>query len=198
MAKSVEITTTFKCNWTCDYCLVDTHNQPDHPFEKVLEEVNAIEPGTEVTFSGGEPGLLKREQLEQIIKILKDKDCPLDLLTNGLFIRRHEPLLKEFGIVMYHCIQDMNKDIEIEFPDLDQNHIRYTVIAESHNLTDGSLLRVMDKYPHIRFQVFPETRYKRKSNLALFSKFLREHADRLFPNNLYEVSCKITRAWGER
>ena len=63
----------------------------------MLHRVEAIEPNSEVTFSGGEPGILNRKQLELLIKILKDKNCVIDLLTNGLFFKRHMPLVHEFG-----------------------------------------------------------------------------------------------------
>ena len=27
--KEIEIVVTYKCNWNCSYCCVDTHNQPE-------------------------------------------------------------------------------------------------------------------------------------------------------------------------
>lgn len=191
MTKEVELPLTNKCNWNCDYCVADIHNQPELPFEEVLRRVYAIEPGTEVTFGGGEPGLLKREQLELIIKILKDKGCVIDLLTNGLFFRKHMPLVHEFGKIHYHCVEYLPDDIE--FPDLKLDHVAYALVVTDTNFIDGSIMQMVNKYPHIKFLLLPDVRSQRKINLNMMMNFLNKHGDLFHPGSLQEFVTVVAR-----
>ena len=191
MAKEVELPLTNKCNWHCDYCVADIHNQPELPFDEVLRRVNAIDPGSEVTFGGGEPGLLKREQLEQLIKILKDKGCVVDLLTNGLFFKRHMELVHEFGKIHYHCVEYLDHDIE--FPNLNLPHVFYALVVTDTNFLDGSILRMINKYPHIKFLLLPDVRSQRKVNLNLMMKFFKEHGESFHPFSLDEFVTVVAR-----
>lgn len=189
--KEVELPLTNKCNWHCDYCVADIHNQPELPYEEVLRRVNAIEPGTEVTFGGGEPGLLKREQLEELIKILKDKGCVIDLLTNGLFFRRHMELAQEFGKIHYHCVEYLPD--EIEFPNLPFEHVFYALVVTNTNFLDGSIHTMISKYPHIKFLLLPDVRSQKKINLNLMMEFFKEHGDKIHPFSLDEFITVVAR-----
>jgi organic radical activating enzyme len=188
----VELPLTYKCNWTCDYCLVDTHNQPDIEFTDLLQTVEDIEPFSEVTFSGGEPGLLPRAKLEMLISILKEKQCVIDLVTNGLFIKKHNELLSEFGEIIYHCVEKLTDDIA--FPDLDQDKIIYAIVALNDDFADGSVVALMNRYPHIRFLLTPELRKGMKSDIAQFQKFVNDHKDRLHPRTMSEFIRNISKA----
>jgi len=187
----VELPLTYKCNWRCDYCLVDTHNQPPVDFDLLLERVKGFAPNTEVTFSGGEPGLLPRAKLELIISILKEKNCTIDLVTNGLFMKKHPELLPEIGEVLYHCVENLTDDIE--FPDLDQDRFIYVAIAFDDDFLNGTLVDLMDRYPHIRFLVSPELRPGMKSDMVLFRNFVKEHKDRLHPRTMSEYIRNISK-----
>lgn len=189
--KEVELPLTFKCNWRCEYCVAYTHEQPDRPFEEVLQQVKDMDPFTEVTFSGGEPGLLKREQLELLISILQEKQCPLDLLTNGLFFKRHEPLVRHFGKIHYHCVEYLPG--EIEFPNLPYDNVTYGLVVTDDNFTDGSINYMIDKYPHIKFLLLPDVRQRHKVNLNLLMKFINEHGSLLHPNSLSEFITVVSR-----
>lgn len=189
--KEIELPLTNKCNWFCDYCVADIHNQPELPFEEVLKRVNAIEPGTEVTFGGGEPGLLKREELELIIKILKDKGCVIDLLTNGTFFRRHEPLVHEFGKIHYHCVEYLPGDIE--FPNLPYDHVFYGLVVRNGDFISGNIHIMINKYPHIKFLLLPDVRSQKKINLNLMMKFFNEHGDKVHPFSLDEFITVVAR-----
>jgi organic radical activating enzyme len=197
MAKeSIELFVTNRCNWFCDYCLVDTHNQPDKSFEDVMIDVHSIPAESEVTLSGGEPGLLSRSQLTEILETLKAKNCVIDLLTNGTFIRKYSDMLHYFDTILYHCLEYLT-DEEIEYPKLDQTKVKYILVTENENLEDGTLLNVMNKYTHIKFLIFPEARPRRKINMIKLYRFVTEHKDRLYPNTLEEIAYKLRRSWGE-
>ena len=193
--KSVELILTFKCDWDCDYCLVDTHNQPNKPFEDVVAEAEAIEPYTEVTLSGGETGSLTKAKLKKIIKILKDKHCVIDLLTNGLFIKKHPELLDNFEEVLYHCVEYLDHDIQ--FPDLDQKKFLYIIIATNDTLKDGSILRFIERYPHIKFIVLPDTRGQRRIDFNLMNNFIRDNKDKIHERTMHEWKQDMLRVWGE-
>jgi organic radical activating enzyme len=191
MTKEIELPLTNKCNWHCDYCVADIHNQPELPFDEVLRRVNAIEPGTEVTFGGGEPGLLKREQLELLIKILKEKDCVIDLLTNGLFFRRHMPLAHVFGKIHYHCVEYLPD--EIEFPNLEMDHVFYALVVTNTNFLDGSIHTMINNYPHIKFLLLPDVRSQKKIDLNLMMNFMKTHGDKIHPGSLQEFVTVVAR-----
>lgn len=189
--KEIELPLTNRCNWFCDYCVADIHNQPELPFEEVLKKVNEIEQGTEVTFGGGEPGILKREQLELIIKILKEKDCVIDLLTNGLFFKKHMPLAKEFGKIHYHCVEYLPG--EIEFPKLDLDNVFYGLVVLDRNFLDGSIHTMIERYSHIKFLLLPDVRAQRKVDLNLMMKFFKEHGHKVHPGSLDEFVTVVAR-----
>jgi organic radical activating enzyme len=191
MPKEVELALTYKCNWHCDYCISYTHSQPFLPFEEVLKRTKKIEPGTEVTFGGGEPGLLKRTQLEELIKILKEKNCPIDLLTNGLFFKRHMPLVHEFGKIHYHCVEYLPG--EIEFPDLNLKDVHYSLVVVDENFINGSIHNMIERYPHIKFLLLPDVRPQHKINLNLMMDFFGEHGHKVHPDSLKEFVTVISR-----
>jgi organic radical activating enzyme len=191
MIKEIELALTNKCNWHCDYCVADIHNQPELPYEEVLRTVQAIEPGTEVTFGGGEPGLLKREQLVELITILKAKGCVIDLLTNGMFFKRHMELVHEFGKIHYHCVEYLPD--EIEFPDLKLDHVFYGLVVTNTNFLDGSIHEMLNRYKHIKFLLLPDVRSQKKINLNLMMSFFNEHGDKVHPYSLNEFITVVSR-----
>lgn len=188
---SYELLLTYKCNWFCDYCLIDTHNQPRLPFEKVLKEAHRIPPNSEVTLTGGEPGLLSKSKLRQVIDILKAKDCDIDILTNGVLFKKHWDLVYEFGEVIYHCVEYLGEDIE--YPDLDQSVVTYILVIGDENLRDGSIINMIEKYPHIKFLLLPDVRPQRKINLNLFMNFMKEHKDKVHPRTMEDFVVDISR-----
>jgi len=192
---SVELILTFKCDWHCDYCLVDTHNQPLKTFDEVVAEAESYEPYTEVTLSGGETGLMSKAKLTKIIDILKAKHCPIDLLTNGLFIKKHPELLHHFEEVLYHCVEYLGDDIQ--FPNLDQSKFLYILVVTNDNLKDDSILRMIDKYPHIKFVILPDTRSQRRIDFNLMNNFIKQHKDKIHERTMHEWAQDMCRTWGE-
>jgi organic radical activating enzyme len=197
-AAGVELIVTFKCDWTCEYCLVDTHNQIERPFSEVREDAINIVPGTEVTFAGGETGMLPRRHLVELINILKSKGCDLDLLTNGLFIKKHEPLLEHFNEVWYHCVEYLTDEHSITYPELDQSKFVYILVAIDDDLESGSLARMMDRYPHIKFLVLPDNRRSHRVSLNAFRSFMKTYKDRVHERTMSEWLIDLGRTWGDR
>jgi organic radical activating enzyme len=125
---------TYKCNWKCDYCIVDTHNQPDITDKKLDLLISEIPRGSEVNISGGEPGLLSLTKINEILQKLKNKDChPISVMTNGLFLDRYYnemyDIIDEFN---YHCSEDFIKDPVI-YNDPDSK-INYLAVVTDNNL----------------------------------------------------------------
>jgi len=197
-ASGVELVITYKCDWDCSYCLIDTHNQPNRPYKEVKEDAIKIPSNTEVTLSGGETGLMPRRQLVELIDILKSKNCDLDLLTNGLFIKKHLDLLSNFKEVFYHCVEYLTDEHSIKYPDLDQNKFVYILVVIDEDLESGSLIRMMDRYPHIKFLVLPDTRRSHKISLIKFRKFITQYKDRVHERTLSEFLIDLARTWGDR
>ena len=53
--------------------------------QEVLSLLENVESGSEVTLSGGEPGLCERKFIFKIFRILLEKNTKIKVNTNGLF-----------------------------------------------------------------------------------------------------------------
>lgn len=98
---------TYECNWFCPYCVCDTHSQLKRSFETVLEKLKEVENDSILSLSGGEPGMLSEDQLKQIVKIAKEKNCRLEVITNGT-IFNYPKICKDIDLFYYHCSIDLN------------------------------------------------------------------------------------------
>ncbi len=107
--KEIELVVTYDCNWHCDYCCVDTHNKPEITLEDLQAKLEKVTPGYNVTLSGGEVGMLSYNKLAMIIDKLQQKNCPISLNTNGLFLDKYPELIKHFEYILYHCSEDLIK-----------------------------------------------------------------------------------------
>lgn len=148
--KDYELIITYKCNWDCEYCCVDTHsrNEPSNIFSKI----ELIEENSLVTLSGGEPGMLSRKKIISIIDKLLLKKCTICLNTNGLFIKKYKDLLKYFDKINYHISQ--NVDINDKFTILESYYnVDYILIIHDMNYKNIELF--FEKYPNILFNVIP-------------------------------------------
>lgn len=87
------------CNAACFYCSVHSDfydgikKSDDYdslPIIKKLIKDNRITQNSFIAFMGGEPTML--EEFPQILKLLLEKNCRLEVLTNGI---KYEPLISE-------------------------------------------------------------------------------------------------------
>lgn len=181
------LNTTFKCNWDCDYCIVETHKQPERKIEDVYKDIEDLEDGSSISLAGGEPGLLARDQIMNIFDITKRKNFgSTDLLTNGLFIEKYPDLLYMFDVIHYHCVQSLKDDIQ--FPDMD---VDYTIVVTNDELE--YLEYFLNKYPNIIFAVIASIKIKPmsiKNMLKMISKFKNRMTQRSISENLNHYQCK--------
>lgn len=142
-----ELFVTYKCNWHCEYCIVDTHNR-NVDIEDVYREVKYIPEGTRVALIGGEPGMLSKDQVVKIIKELQEKNCPLELMTNGLFLEKYPEHIKDFEYILYHCSENLDNDIKV----YKEKNIEHQLTITDNNFKN--LDSFFEKYPNIKFRVF--------------------------------------------
>jgi organic radical activating enzyme len=143
---------TFACDWYCDYCSEDTHNRKTIRFNTIKEHAEQISPNSNVTLSGGEPGLARKEHINWVINHLKEKDCSINVNTNGMFFKRYPDLCDQIDSFLYHCSEDLKED-EIYIPSfVDRQKIDFLLVITDTNM--DRLGYYIDKYPDITFTVF--------------------------------------------
>lgn len=192
--ESIELPVTNRCNWFCSYCLVDTHNRDLLPIEEVLKTISEIPDGTSVTLSGGEPGMLERKNIELIIQKLQEKNCNIDLLTNGLFLTRYNDLLVNISEVFYHCIEDIpsfiknNKEIDfgINLPTHDKFDFIYVIVVLYEDLVSGNAQKIIEKYPDIQFMISPNKLLGKDKIINKFMQFFKLNESRVHPRTKSE------------
>lgn len=166
MEKEIELVVTWKCQWHCNYCCVDTHNRPKMSMDDVKAKLEKVIPGYNVTLSGGEVGTMKREDIEYILTELENKQCRPSINTNGLFIKRYRDLLPRFDTILYHCSEDLDIDDDIIIdPELD---LQYLLIVTDLNF--HKLEAFLDKYPDIQFHLVAATNPEGISGVTLSTK----------------------------
>jgi organic radical activating enzyme len=124
---------TFKCNWFCDFCAVDTHSKSNIDFDDVLSKIDLIDSNSEVSISGGEPGLLSEHNMETIIQKLVDKNCEINVNTNGTFFRSfysNHFIMSNVNCFLFHCSEHLD-DI-ISLPNI-SNDIEFLVVVSDKN-----------------------------------------------------------------
>jgi hypothetical protein len=149
----VELIVTWKCQWFCEYCCVDTHNRPILTMDDVKSKLDKIPPGYNVTLSGGEVGTMRRADIVFIMDEIEKRGCRLNINTNGLFIKRYRDLLHRFDTILYHCSEniDVGDDIIID-SELD---LQYLLIVTDNNFKN--LGAFLNKYPDIKFHLVAAT-----------------------------------------
>lgn len=152
--KEYELVLTYKCNWNCSYCAVDTHNQKELSLDEVKQKIQKIENDSNVTLSGGELGTMRKENLLEIIELLEAKNCNLAINTNGLFLRVHRDLMHRFEYILYHCSEDL-KEIALLPDEFDSSYTQYMIVVDDLNFPN--LESFLQKYPNIKFDIVPST-----------------------------------------
>ena len=106
-----EIEITYKCNWNCEYCCVQTHTKKALSNEEIINNLkkssnNFIDlNGGALTISGGEPSLADSKLIKEIYNLSKEYNFQLSLNSNG----------RIFYPKVYSIFKDIMKDIEINW-----------------------------------------------------------------------------------
>ena len=82
---------------------------------------------------------------------------------------------------------------EIEFPNLELDHVFYGLVVTNTNFLDGSIHEMLNRYKHIKFLLLPDVRSQKKINLNLMMAFFNEHGDKVHPYSLNEFITVIAR-----
>lgn len=139
---------TYNCNWFCDYCIVDTHNQKPIPISTILLNIRKIPDNSIVHIEGGEPGMLDKKNLIIILNKLKEKSISVFLNTNGLFLKRYPELVDQYiDDVLYHCIEDVSSRKDIVLYEI--ANVTYMLIATDDTIHD--IIYYLEKYDIIFF-----------------------------------------------
>lgn len=168
-----ELRITYKCNWDCEYCCVDTHNQPEP--DNIFNLIKKIPDNSPVTLSGGEPGVLSKNQLEEIMDTLFQKNCQLGINTNGLFIKKYPDLMDKYiSNINYHVTQDL--DIDDEIIEIDNKSIEVNHLIIVHDRNFHKLDSFLKKYPDRKFSIIaatnPESGIKNAPELSKKNRIL--------------------------
>ena len=175
------LNTTNKCDWDCKYCIVDVHNQPIKPIEEVLKDLDTVTSKDSLSFAGGEPGMLSKSEVALLfdkLKIINPEH--IELLTNGLFIKKHPEFLHLIDSIDYHCVDSL-KD-EIQFPDLDNEYVEYVIVVteEEYLLLDEFL----ERYKNIpKFNIIG-SRDVQPMSMKTKLKMVMKYKDRMTDNSL--------------
>ena len=107
------IAITYKCNWFCNYCLVQTHLRPEPTFDEIKEKIQSIPDNVRVTLSGGEPGTQSKEIVKYIFDELQRKQCIIEINTNGLFFEKFPEWENSVYRYFYHCSEKLEGNIKL-------------------------------------------------------------------------------------
>jgi len=150
----IELILTYECNWNCEYCCVDTHAQNNITPEQIIEKLNKVTPGWNVTLSGGEIGLMKKEDILFVLDFLDDIGCPISLNTNGLFLTKYKDLLHRFEYILYHCSEDLVTKPKFITPP-EHTKLDYMLVITDNNIQH--LDSFLTRYNNIEFHVVAAT-----------------------------------------
>ena len=148
---------TKRCNWTCEYCIVDTHNAEFIPLDDVMFKINNLPKNAIVNLSGGEPGSLSYRDMDQIITKLVEKECEININTNGLFIKKFKIYDKYISNYFYHLSENL-----IDIPYI--NYLNKDILSKTEPMivvTDNNIVNLKDfvdmfiiKFPHKKLIIY--------------------------------------------
>lgn len=173
------LTVTYDCNWSCKYCISETHLNKK-TMKEVKKDIANIPNGSYVTISGGEPGTLQINQLINIIDALQQKDCLIACNTNGLLLKKYPQLYKHFNRISYHVSENLENDF-IRYSDI-QDKIEYLLVVTDDNM--HRLNKYLDDNKDLLFIVIgasPTSKnfFSRINGLKIWSEF----KDRIHPHS---------------
>ena len=196
-ANSYTLYLTYKCNWMCDYCSEDTHNRNEVSVEDIQRKLDEIPEGSDVSITGGEPGVLTSDVLQMVFDQLTAKKCIISVNTNGTFFKRHQALCNIPDSFLYHCSEHL-QDEEIYIPDfVPREKISFQLVVTDQ--TYHRLSYYIEKYPDIKFLIFGADsiqydRGRRGTGLSRTNGFkvYNEYKDKIHPDSYIHL---ITTCW---
>ena len=162
------IMATYKCNWDCPYCITNTHSQKEVTREMLIEKLNEIQPNSEVSISGGEPGLLTKESIDLIFNDLIEKNCKIKVNTNGLFFKKYQEYDSKIYSYLYHFSDNLNLNEDCFIPDIDKNKITFMLVITNENC--ARLGDFLEKYNQIKFSLFAAVKNNLEDDRYILSK----------------------------
>ena len=188
---------TYKCNWNCPYCVTNTHSQPDVTDEDILFKLNEIQPNSEVSLSGGEPGLVSKENIEIIFNNLLEKNCKISINTNGLFFKKYPEYDNLISYYLYHFSENLDLTKDHYIPEINKEKITFMLVVTNENYS--RLDEFLEKYKDITFSIFAATKNKLEDERYILSKknsfeIYKKYKDRLDPDSIKNLllTCKET------
>jgi organic radical activating enzyme len=181
-ANSYTLYVTYKCNWFCNYCSEDTHNRNIITFEEIKRKVESLPDNSDVAITGGEPGILKPDVMSWILNRLIEKNCFINVNTNGTFFKKHRELCHIPNSFLYHCSEHLEEP-DIWIPEhVDKSKIDFQLV-----ITDDTMHRLeyyVNKYPDIKFLVFAAGNVIGKGlSRANGFNIYKEYKDRINPDS---------------
>jgi molybdenum cofactor biosynthesis enzyme MoaA len=161
-SNEIELIVTYKCNWHCDFCCIDTHSKKPLSFEEIKEKLKLIRynyNNYNITISGGEPGLLPEETIKYILEDLKEYSKSISLNTNGVFLEKYLKFAKYFDYVLYHCSEDLTKNPNYEIVEEWKKagvKVDYMIVIDDKNFKNFD--RFMKQNQHIPINVVAATK----------------------------------------
>lgn len=192
---------TYQCNWDCDYCCVDTHNQKEPSEERVLALAEKVEPGAHVSLTGGEPGMIKENLLIKLLDLFEAKGCVIGVNTNGLWFINYPQYASRINDYRYHCSLDLKNKIW-QPPGHEDMNIKYVIVVTDKNFP--SLERFLSMNEHIDVAVYaadqhvvhgkPGTKLSAGNRIKLYQQFKdknirMDNIEYLFSRNSKTSQC---------
>lgn len=195
------ISVTYKCNWDCDYCCVDTHNQQEPAEETVLNYARQVKPFSHVSLSGGEPGMIEESLLIKLLDIFEEKKCVIGVNTNGMFWIKYSQYADRIDDYRYHCSLDLKNKVW-KPPGHENMNIKYLIVVTDKNypLLDSFLTKNED-IPIVVYSADeaivhgkPGTKLSAGNRIKLYQNFKHrirmDNIDYLFSRNIRTNNCK--------
>jgi len=173
---------TYKCNWYCEYCSIDTHNnKKEKKFDQILKEIDQIEPYSDVTLSGGETGLVSKNKLDIIFNLLEKKYCEININTNGLFMEKYYNIYYDRVTDFYFHVSENLDNAFIRYNDPDKK-IRYLIVVVDNNMKN--LDSFLNKNNDVKFTIYGGDSHMR-SNLKKINglKIWQKYKDIIDPES---------------
>lgn len=150
------LSVTYQCNWDCNYCCADTHNRKEPSRDFLDFRLNEIEPESDVSITGGEPGLIPDELMSHIFDSLEAKNCRITVNTNGLFFKKHAKYIPRVAEFLYHCTLTFKNKVWLPEGWEKLNIDFMCVVADD---TVDRLKSFLEKNKHLKIAVYSADRH---------------------------------------